>query len=332
MRRFPIVFAAAVLAAGVVLGDTARAQDEPDDTRRSMGNLRPDHRTAAPAIQGSPPPRVGIRRRPVPYLPPPNYVVPYPGYGPGYWYDEPYYPPGYGYDPYLPYPYPYPPPYYWGPRYIPPVFIPAERLFGPEAMKRFMGVAEPNRPAPGGNVIVAPRAGDPQADEQPILRATNPESIARGWRFIGFGDAHFANQKCADAYQRYKKAAQAAPTLAAAYFRQGYALVALGRYELAARALRRGLELDPGWPQSNFRNDEVYGDNLTAKTAHLNALAQAATNQPHNADLPFLLGVYLHFDGQRDRAAPFFQRAAGLAGAAAAHLRGFLEQPEPPPP
>lgn len=324
MRGFLTIFGGAVFVATFVFSDCARAQRDPDDFRRSTGNLRPDHRTAVPAIQGSPPPRVYRRRRPVTY-PPPNYVVPYPGYSPGYWYDEPYYPPGYIQDPY--YPYPYPPPYYWGPRYVAPVFIPAERLFGPEAVKRFMGVDEENRPA-GENVIVAPRAGDgdEDADEERLnLRATNPESIALGWRFIGFGDAHFGSQKYADAYQRYKKAAQAAPTLAAAYFRQGYALMALGRYELAAKALKRGLAMEPGWARSNFRNDEVYGDNLTAKAAHRNALAQAATDQPHSADLPFLLGVYLYFDGQPDLAAPFFQRAAELAGGDNAHLRGFLE-------
>jgi len=323
MRRFLTIFGPAVLAATFVSSDYARAQDRPDDLRRSTGNLRPNNRTAVPAIQGSPPPRVYRRWYPVPY--PPNYVVPYPGYVPGYWYEAPYYPPGYVQDPY--YPYPYPPPYYWRPRYLPPVFVPAEQLFGPEPVKRLMGVDEPNQPPAGGNVIVAPRAdgADEEAREAPPnLRATNPESIALGWRFIGFGDAHFGTQKYADAYQRYKKAAQAAPTLAAAYFRQGYALVALGRYELAAKALKRGLALDPGWPRSNFRNNEVYGDNLTAKTAHGNALAQAVTDQPHNADLPFLLGVYLYFDGQPDRAAPLFQRATELAGGDNAHLQAFL--------
>ena len=47
---------------------------------------------------------------------------------------------------------------------------------------------------------------------------------------------------------------------------------------------------------------ELYGaDNMT-KNAHRDALAEAAEANPNDADLLFLLGVHLHFDGQADRA------------------------------
>ena len=49
-------FLGSVLLVGSFL-DLAWGQERPDDFRRSMGNLRPDSRTAAAAIQGSPPPR-----------------------------------------------------------------------------------------------------------------------------------------------------------------------------------------------------------------------------------------------------------------------------------
>lgn len=229
-----------------------------------------------------------------------------------------------------PYPYPYRP-YYYERYYYAPLYIPAERLYGPQALARFLGWDTFNRRPPTVNVLAPEEnadneAGGPKgiAPREPNLRGTNQKALALGWKFIGYGDAHFANEKYSDAYGRYRKAVRAAPQLAAGYFRQGYALAAVGRYELAAKALKRGLALDPLWPASGFSNDELYGRNELAKTTHLDAMAKAAEGRPHDADLMFLLGVYFHFDGEPDRAAIFFRRAAPLVGADDAHLKAFM--------
>ncbi len=248
-------------------------------------------------------------------------------YGRSYWY-------GYGYAPYYPYSYPYqypysyPPPTFMYPYYRPPLYIPAEQVYGPEAVKRFMGVDRMNVPAPGGVVPRVDRNIDAGAagNRKPNQRATNPEALALAWKFIGFGDAHFANQKYTDAFQRYKKAAQAAPGLAEAYFRQGYALAVQERYELAARALQHGLALDPGWARSKFRANELYGPNQLAKTAHMDALAKAVEAKPHDVDAVFLLGVFYYFDDQRDRAAPLLRQAAQMLGPKADCLDGFIKE------
>jgi hypothetical protein len=322
MRTLLALLVSAAWIAVAASADFASADDRNNDHRRSMGNLRPDHRTAGPAIQGSPPPRSERHRRWRPSHPVrPGY---HPHYGHGYGY---YYPPGYVYDPYYVYPPPYPPysPYYW--RYPPPVYLPAETLYGPEAVKRFMG-ADRMQSAANPQVIII--GGDDDEDDEPAPPPHNARTVELAWRFIGFGDAHFANQRYADAQQRYRRAAAAAPTVADAYFRQGYALAALGNYDQAARVLKRGLELHPDWARSDFRNDELYGDNQAAKQVHLDALTQAADENPNDADLLFLVGVFLHFDGQRDRALPFFQRAAGIAGAGDDHVRGFLAPADPP--
>jgi len=210
----------------------------------------------------------------------------------------------------------YPVPYWY---YYPPVLIPPETIYGPEAVKRFLGM--------DSGPQVAPPARPPAEKKapEPVPRSANPETRALAWRFITFGDLHFSNERFGEAYQRYRKAAEIIPELADAYFRQGFALVGAGRYELAAKALKRGIALDPAWPRSDFRFSDLYGGNQRAKDAHLEALAGASEKDANNADLLFLLGVCLFFDGQRDRAALFLQRAGQLAGPAD-HLKGFLEQ------
>jgi len=306
--------------------DEARADKHPDDFRRSMGNLRFDSRTAAQAIEGSSRPDPGTHQGH--HYPHRGWYHPHPGYAyPHDCWDTPY---GYGYDPYAPYgyphPYPYYPPYYWVYPYPPPLYLPAETIYGPEAVKRFMGIY-PGSSQPPVNVIVVPDKEKPEeADKREPQRATNAESVALGWKFIGFGDAQFVEQQFAQAYVRYKKAAEAAPQLATAHFRQGWALIASGRYELAAAAFKRGLELDPDWPRSDFCLDELYGPNRVAKTAHIDALAAAAGDEPNNAELLFLVGVFLFFDGQPHRAKPFFERAAQMPPGAGIRLGGFLAE------
>lgn len=239
-----------------------------------------------------------------------------PGYGSGYWLS-----PWYVYSPQ-------------------PIYLPAGNFFGPQAPGLMPGWNNPAPLAP-----VAPKAlkdppannkargvggfgeladGDAKEGGRPKLRTSNAEAVARARQFIGFGDEHFRTQEFSDAYQRYKKAASAAPDLADAYFRQGFSLLAMGRYEPAARAFKHGLTLKPDWAKSTFRLDELYGDNRLAKTTHLERLAAEATAHPQNADLMFLLGLGLYFDGQAERARPFFERAAEL-GADRQMMAGFFK-------
>jgi len=121
MRRYVAAFALVAFLAILAAGRYALAQDTVDNRRRSMGNLRP----TPPAAQGT--------NRTIIVVPQPYYI----GYGspyyPGY---RPYYPGGYGYYPYYQVPYPY----YRGPIVYPPIYVPAEPLYGPRALRRFMGV------------------------------------------------------------------------------------------------------------------------------------------------------------------------------------------------
>ncbi|HID76017.1 MAG TPA: tetratricopeptide repeat protein [Planctomycetaceae bacterium] len=227
--------------------------------------------------------------------------------------------------------YPYWPYYYPGSVYYAPLIIPPEWLYGPQAIRRFMGWDYYRAPVVPNIVVLGKDAkGGADAQQRGQLRGTGERSVALGWKFIGYGDKHFARQRYREAYQRYKSATGVAPRLGAAWLRQTFALIAMGRYELAAKALKRGLELDPNWPRSGFRVDHLYGENKLAKAAHLNALADAATQEPHNGDLLLLVGLFLFSDGQQQRASLFLKRAAELAGEGRSAFEPLLDAAQPP--
>lgn len=205
---------------------------------------------------------------------------------------------------------------------LPPLYLPAETLYGPEPVKRLMGIDNWAGAPPAADLAVNRTGFDAPPEAKPP-RGSNRESVALAQRFIGFGDANFGSQRWNEALQRFRKAAEISPGLADAWFRQGYALLALGRYEAAAKAIRRGLALNPQWPNSGFKNAMIYGGNMLAKNAHLEALAQAIDDNPQNADLIFLLGVAIYFDDKPDRAKPFFERLKQLSGETS-EIKAFL--------
>jgi len=248
------------------------------------------------------------------------------GYGRyGYDYDCPFGVPAYGYV--------RPSNYY----ILPPTHFPAELNYGPQAMKRFMGLS-PNYPLVGNNNFapnnfgannfapnIAPNNNLPRVVEKPAgPRIANAETRERALKFQALGDNLFAKQKAHEALQQYKKATQTAPDLTSGYIRQGFALLATNRYELAATAFERGLSFDPGYVNSGFQLNEIYQENQIAKNGHLDGLARTALTGEANAELLFLVGAFLHFDGEPERAARFFTKAAELERGDAPHIDAFL--------
>ena len=145
-------------------------------------------------------------------------------------------------------------------------------------------------------------------------------------KYIGYGDALFAKQKYVEANQRYRTAARSAPQLASVWFRQGFALAAIGRSDQAAAAIKRGLKLDPAWAKSDFNLDQLFGGNAAAKSACLDALTVAVAAKPTDADRLFVLGVFLHFDGEAQRAAATFAQAEQVAGNNLGHIAAFRSE------
>lgn len=241
--------------------------------------------------------------------------VGYPSYSAGYGgYSDPYF---YGYS--NPYGIYYNPQSNYAEYYLPPLYVPPELMYGPQAMDRFLGI----RRAPNPIIVVEPAVPAPKP------RVSNVESRRRASHFIASGDARFREQRYHEALQEYKTAAGAAPDVAEAYFRQGHALVATARYELAAAAFKRAAAIDPAWTRGDFRLDDLYGDTHIAKTSHVEALARAALEKSEDANLLMLLGIFLHYDGQAERAQKFLQRAASVAAPDAVYVRGLLRERKP---
>jgi Tfp pilus assembly protein PilF len=269
-----------------------------------------------------------------------TYLSPYAGgYSPnGY---SPY---GYGYSPYGYSPYAYRNPYYgnpylgWG--YPGAVFVNPGQLYGVGPIQQLMGVdqgldsrqnvapfanANPNAAANGNNNNANPgfaNANPPRrnavagkaADAPPRKPAAGGKSLELAWKFITFGDARFGDLKFNEAMERYRRAVRECPTLGDAWFREGFAFAAMGKYDQAAKAMRRGLEEKPDWADSNFRLDEVYGNNAADKKERLDGMVKAAEAEPTNGDLALVVGIHLYCDGKTDQAAPFFRRAAQIQG------------------
>jgi hypothetical protein len=184
-------------------------------------------------------------------------------------------------------------------------------------------------PAPQPPAVPQPGAQDDDAPAKGKPRPTSAEQKAKAGKFIGFGDANFANQKYLAASERYKTAARMAPDLAEPHMRQGHALVAMGQYENAVQAFKRGLRIRSDWSDSPLSLDQLYGPDRLAKTSHIESLAKAVEANPLDSTLLVALGMELYFDAQRDRAALFFARAAQLGGNEDRLLNEFLPKPGP---
>ncbi len=224
-------------------------------------------------------------------------------------------------------------PWLWSTPYFPGTYYPPASVFGynfglPTPFD-FNPVVIPQSTLPNNvannRAVNLPAPAPVPAD---ALRTTNPEQRARAGRFVGFGDAQFAKQKYLAAAGRYKTAIETAPDLADGYLRQAFAQVALGQYENAAKAFKRGLTVRDDWRGSPFRLEQLYVDAPISKTQHLENLAKAVEANPFDADLLLVLGLELYFDDQKDRAAVFLSRVAQFGGDEGL-LKHFLQQPKP---
>jgi hypothetical protein len=199
--------------------------------------------------------------------------------------------------------------------HLPPVYIPAELGYGPQAVKQFMGVDRNFAMGPlTFTSYDATRDTARLVDLKPAVRTSNASTLELAATYVDFGDARFREQKFHEAVQRYKTAARTAPDFAESHIKQGLALAASGRYALGVESLRRGLQLDPDWPSRGFALDDIYADNKAAKIGHFEALARTVLADRTDAGALYLLGVLMYFDGHQERAQKLLRRAAEMMG------------------
>jgi hypothetical protein len=115
-----------------------------------------------------------------------------------------------------------------------------------------------------------------------------------------------------------------APDLAEAHWRQGHALIATSNFQLATTAFKRAIALTDDISRGGFHLDQLYGGAALTKTAHLESLAEWALSRSDSSDPFFLLGVFLTYDRQEQRAEKFFDYASTLAGMSGGHIAVFL--------
>lgn len=191
----------------------------------------------------------------------------------------------------------------------------SERPFArPSSGPALQGVEQPldNLPPESAPAPTQPELPEPSVDRAPfearqdVPQASSEAARRRAAKYVQQGDQLFARGRYLEAMSVYQRAASSTPDSAQPLIRQGLAYLAANRYERAADTIRRGLRLEPDYATSGFRLNHLYAGDLNAKNKHLEALAEAANTDPRNADLPLLAAIFLHYDGQTERAAPFF--------------------------
>ena len=102
----------------------------------------------------------------------------------------------------------------------------------------------------------------------------------------------------------------------------GFALAAVGSFDSAVKYIKDGLDLDPQWPSHGDRLESIFGEDNRLMILLTERIAMWVREDIRDPDRLFLMGVWLHFDGD-NRATPFFETAYRLAGYGD-HLLAFL--------
>lgn len=170
-------------------------------------------------------------------------------------------------------------------------------------------------------------AGDKVVAKREPVRPPGAGARARSWRFIDIGDRHFKAARYRDALTRYRKAISTDEDLAAARFREAFAYLGLGNLNRAATSIRRGLQLDPDWPDSEFVLEDLFTNDAERKLA-FQKVSERLDLLPNDSEARLLAGVMLHFDGDPDAAEKQFRRAIEIAGVDAAASRFLPDETE----
>jgi Flp pilus assembly protein TadD len=150
----------------------------------------------------------------------------------------------------------------------------------------------------------------PPVPERPAPKPADPKAPLAQQQ-LDLGKQAFADPlaEYARAERRFQQAIEADPKQPLAHFYLAQAQFALGKYREAVASIHAGLRLQPTWPMGLFKARELYGPNAEEFAGHMERLQTALARQPNDPVLLFLYAYQLWFDGRRDDARPYFQRA-----------------------
>lgn len=186
----------------------------------------------------------------------------------------------------------------------------------------------PENQRPADQFAGAP-APDPVAIQPKVVdiqpRPSNLEAKRKSIRLEAMGDQAFARRDWADAYQRFKQAAEQAGDRAEPREKMAFTLLAQGLYGMAALEMKRAVAIDRNWPRTGASLETLFGPNSELfRNNLLHRLAGWVREDIRDPDRLFVMGVVLHFNGQPDKAIEFLKTAAELTQGAA-HVTAFLE-------
>ncbi len=168
----------------------------------------------------------------------------------------------------------------------------------PLSSPRLPGIGKQNRPAISNETTR--QGNDPHSSQDsPIQQVSGelPPPDELDQRVFAEGDRLLHDGEYARAYLRYLSFQREAGDRGAVYFRQAFALVAMGRYSHAVAKLKRGLQVEPDFPSRVTAFDEAFGiDNTDQRKEILKQAARWTNAGPRDPDRLFLMGVLLHFE------------------------------------
>jgi tetratricopeptide (TPR) repeat protein len=215
---------------------------------------------------------------------------------------------------------------------VPPVLYGYPSVFANSPLNN-PGLTAPLNPNPLGlNPLFN---ANPIPNANPLPPISSAEAKLKSVRAQAQGDIWFQQQEFHKAFDRYKAAVAEAQDRGEAHLRLAVCYAALGHLDLAARQLKRGIEVDPQFTAKADSLGKIYGPgNAIAQSAMVNKATLWAKEDIRDPERLFLLGALLYLQGD-DRAPILLETGMALAGGGE-HFRSLLaaapiELPQPAP-
>lgn len=178
-------------------------------------------------------------------------------------------------------------------------------------------------PVPGNNNQNLQPPAPPAQDNGARLERMRRSLVQRSRQNIASGTRLFQSGKYMAAADHFREATRLQASDPTPYFMLGQSLFAARRYDEAALAIRRGLQVNPEWLEAEFDMRTLYGDESQPLT-QLADLAGRLQANPLDREILFLLGYELFVTGEKEKARTILEQVARLE-ANDKHLEPFFD-------